>query len=171
MNEVIDLPTEPLTVRVGVSSRALGKTGTTHVEVDVPDYRDSDLQLSPLVLGTPQYALDAAVGLDTIRGLVPFQPATTRTFSAADTLRVFARAFWRTKHHDTEIEVSVRGPSSVPPQTFSVAGMRAVTGHVQAPVSTTLPLRGLVAGSYVLRIEARQPTGKPFAREVPFEVR
>lgn len=171
INEVIDLPTEPLTVRVGVSSTALGKTGTTHVEVDVLDYRDSDVQLSPLVLGSPQYALDAAVGLDTIRTLVPFQPTTARTFSSADTLRIFARVFWRTKHPNTDIRVSVQGPSPVAPQTTSIPGVRASTGHTQGRFNTTLPLRGLASGAYVLRVEALQPTGKPFVREVPFEIK
>lgn len=171
INEVIDLPTEPLTVRVGVSSAALGKTGTTHVEVNVLDYRDSDVQLTPLVLGTSQYALDAAVGLDTIRSLVPFQPATTRIFSSSETLRIFARAFWRTKHPATDVRVSVQGPSPVPPQTTSLAGMRAPTGHTQARFNSTLPLRGLKAGAYVLRVEALPPTGKSFVREVPFEVK
>ena len=171
MNEIIDLPTEPLTVRVGVSSTALGKTGTTHVEVDVLDYRDSDVQLSPLILGTSQYALDAAVGLDTIRSLVPFQPTTTRTFASTDTLRIFARVFWRTKHPHADLRVSVQGPSPVPPQTTSIAGVRAPTGHTQGRLSTTLPLRGLTPGAYVLRVEAVQPDGKPFARLVPFEIR
>ena len=171
MNEVIDLPTEPLTVRVGVSSTALDKTGTTHVEVDVLDYRDEDVQLSPLVIGTPQFGLDAAVGLDTIRLLVPFQPTTSRTFSSTDTLKVFARVFWRTKHPDAEIRMSVQGPMPLPPQTISINGMRAPTGHTQGRFSTTLPLRGLTAGSYVLRVEAAQLQGKPFVREVPFEVR
>jgi hypothetical protein len=146
MNEVIDLPTEPLTVRVGVSSTALDKTGTTHVEVDVLDYRDEDVQLSPLVIGTPQFGLDAAVGLDTIRLLVPFQPTTSRTFSSTDTLKVFARVFWRTKHPDAEIRMSVQGPMPLPPQTISINGMRAPTGHTQGRFSTTLPLRGLTAG-------------------------
>jgi hypothetical protein len=171
MNEVIDLPTEPLTVRVGVSSTALGKTGTTHVEVDVPDYRDSEVQLSPLVIGTPQFGLDAAVGLDTIRLLVPFQPTTSRSFSSTDTLRIFARVFWRTKHPDTEIRMSVLGPSPVAPQTTTIAGARAPSGHTQSRFNTTLPLRGLTPGSYALRVEAVQQTGKPFLREVPFEVR
>lgn len=171
MNEIIDLPTEPLTVRVGVSSTALGKTGTTHVEVDVLDYRDSEVQLTPLILGTSQYSLDAAVGLDTIRTLVPFQPATARTFSNTDTLRVFARVFWRTKHPNTDVRVSVQGPTPVPPQTTSIAGLRAPTGHTQGRFNTTLPLRGLTPGSYVLRVEAVHPNSKSFVREVPFEVR
>jgi len=171
INEIIDLPTEPLTVRVGVSSAALDKTGTTHVEVDVLDYRDEDVQLSPLVIGTPQYGLDAAVGLDTIRLLVPFQPTTSRTFSRTDTLRVFARVFWRTKHPNADVRVSVQGPSPVPPQLTSIAGMRAPTGHTQGRFNTTLPLRGLTPGSYVLRVEATQAEGKPFVREVPFEVK
>lgn len=171
MNEVIDLPSDPLTVRVGVTSSALGKTGTTHVEVDVPDYRDSDVQLSPLILGTPQYSLDAAVGLDTIRTLVPYQPATSRTFSNTDTLRVFSRVYWRTKYPNTDVRVSVQGPTPIPSQATTIAGVRAPTGHTQGRFNTSLPLRSLQPGSYVLRVEASQAAGKSFVREVPFEVR
>ena len=171
INEVIDLPTEPLTVRVGVTSNALGKTGTAHVEVDVADYRDEDVQLSSLIIGTPQYSLDAAVGLDTIRALVPYQPATSRTFSNSDTLRIFARVYWRTKYPETEVRVSVKGPSPIPVQTTTVTGPRAPTGHTQGRFNTSLPLRGMTHGSYVLRVEASQAAGKPFVREVPFEIR
>jgi VWFA-related protein len=171
INEVIDLPTETLTVRVGVTSNALGKTGTTHVEVDVPDYRDDKVQLSSLVIGTPQYSLDAAVGLDTIRALVPYQPATSRTFSNADTLRVFARVYWRTKYPETDVRVSVQGPSPIPAQSTTITGQRGPTGHILGRFNTSLPLRGLSPGPYVLRVEASQPNGKSFVREVPFEIK
>jgi hypothetical protein len=79
--------------------------------------------------------------------------------------------FWRTKHPNADVRVSIQGPSEIPPQLTSIAGMRAPTGHTQGRFNTTLPLRGLTPGSYVLRVEAAQAEGKPFIRELPFEVR
>src|SRR6185503_19062017 len=67
LNEVIDLPQEELTVRVGVTSQALGKTGTTHVPLDVPNFRKTDLQLSSVVIGSAVQTIDAAIGLDILR--------------------------------------------------------------------------------------------------------
>jgi hypothetical protein len=49
--------------------------------------------------------------------------------------------------------------------------LRAPSGHTQGRFNTTLPLRGLAPGSYVLRVEAVHPDNKSFIREVPFEVR
>ena len=51
LNETIDLPAEALTLRVGVTSTALARTGTAHLRVDVPDIRGSRLVMTPLVLG------------------------------------------------------------------------------------------------------------------------
>jgi hypothetical protein len=79
--------------------------------------------------------------------------------------------FWRTKYPNADVRVSVQGASPVAPQTTTITGQRAPTGHTQGRFNTTLPLRGLRPGAYVLRVEALQPDSKPFVREVPFEIK
>lgn len=159
LNETIDVPAQPLTFRIGVTSKALGKTGTAHIKVDVPDYRKSELQVSPLVLGLSSGGIDAAVGLDRLQPLVPFQPTTTRTFAAADSLRVFSRASWRDADGDVSFELRVVGSSL------------SVVTRGGATFDHTLSLGGLSPGAYVLRLTARLPSGDPALREVPFTVR
>jgi VWFA-related protein len=171
INEAIDLPSDQLTLRIGVTSRALGKTGTTHLNLTVPDLREKALQLTPPVLGTTSYALDAALGLNTIRFLVPFQPTTARTFSPSDTLRVYARALWRTDHDIVDATISVSGPTVVAPRSVPLTGTRLSNGQLEATLDVRQTLAGLAQGEYVLEIAVRHPAGSPAVRQVPFSVR
>lgn len=170
INETIDLPTDALALRVGVTSRALGKTGTAHIRVEPPDFTDKDLQLSGIVLGSSAMVLDAAMGLDTIRGIVPFQPTTKRAFTSSETLRVFARVSWGKKVDAATVHISVVGPGAPPAQSVVVSGRRGPSGHSDGILDVPLSLASLAPGGYILRVEATQPGAKPFARAVPFEV-
>jgi VWFA-related protein len=166
INETIDLPAEPLAVRVGVTSRALGRTGTTHLGVAVPDYRKTDLQLSPLVIGPPRQPLDAAVGLDGLRGLVPFQPTTARAFVDTDRLRVFALAYWRSPTTTLVAEIQLDGQA---PLRHTIPARRVITGRREAALDIFVPLNGLAPGSHTLTMTVT--TGKDKAqRAIPFEV-
>jgi hypothetical protein len=171
MNDIIELPARQLIVRVGVTSKALGKTGTAHLSVNVPNYLDNALQLSPIVIGATAATSDAATALDIIRTLVPFQPTTSRLFARTDTLRVFARAYWRAADTVADSTVTIAGPSSVPPRHVSLKGTVPALGRREAVLDTEVPLAAFAPGAYVLRIEARTAKGKPAVREVPFEVR
>ncbi len=171
VNETIDLPTEKLSLRVGVTSRALKKTGTAHIWVDPPDFTNKKLQMSGIVSGTSAMALDAAMGLDTIRGIVPFQPTTSRTFSATETLRLFARLTWDSKPDNASVTIAITGAASPAPLHLTVNGQIAAGGHREGVLDTILPLASLAPGAYVLRVEATQPGAKPAIREVPFDVR
>jgi hypothetical protein len=96
VNDAIELPSQPLTLRIAVASRALGKPGSVQMAVDVPKVSDNKLQLTGIVIGAAGGAT-AATEAAAIKDLVPFQPATSRTFAQTETLRVFARAFWGSK--------------------------------------------------------------------------
>ena len=126
------------------------------------------LQLGGIVLGTASQTASAAEA-DAIKDLVPFQPTTSRTFAATDTLRVYSRLFWGTK--DASVDVTLTVPdSSVAPRAFTLTGMKDRRGKSEAVLDTTLPLAGLAPGKYQLDITAK--IGKPTAkRVVPIEVR
>lgn len=174
MSDIIDLPTEQLTVRVGVTSRALGKTGTTHVPVDVPNYLDNDLQLSPIVLGLDNNdgnTSDAATSLESIRALVPFQPTTARSFSATETIRVFSRAYWRANDMSADVTMTITGPSPSSARHTTIAGEVPALGRRQGALDVRIPLTGLAPGAYVLRIDSHLTKGKPASRALPFTVR
>jgi VWFA-related protein len=173
INEAIDLPSERLALRVGVTSRALGKSGTAHLYVDSPDFRDKDLVLGGLVLGdqAADPGIDQVMGLDSLRTLVPFQPTTRRTFSTGDTIRVFTRAFWKRDAASAGVTVLVVGGEGLPPKSVTIEGRRRPDGGREATLDLPLPLAGLARGAHVLRVEAALPGAKPVVRQVPFEVK
>lgn len=170
VNEVIDVPSKPVTFRVGVTSRALGKTGTAHIHVDVPDYRDRELRVSPLVLGAAKHKVDAAIGLDRLRPLVPFQPATRRTFSPEESLRVFGYASWRSSDAAVSFELSIVGAAASVPDRFTGTGVLGQARSFETTVDRSLSLRALPPGAYVLRLVAKLSSGAAVVRDVPFSV-
>jgi len=166
LNEIIDLPSDALTIRAGITSAALGRSGTTHVAIDVPDYRKRDLQLSSLVIGSERQALDAAVGLDAVRGLVPFQPTTARAFVETDRLRVFARVYAGSTAATFGAEILVDG---TPILKETLQARNPTLGRREATLDTFVPLTGLAPGSHTLTVTVS--SGKHTAkRSIPFEI-
>jgi len=166
LNETIDLPSDSLTMRVGIASSALGRNGTAHLDIDVPDYRKRDLQLSPLVIGSSRQLLDAAVGLDALRGLVPFQPTTARAFLDSDRLRVFARVYAGSTAESFVAEVQL---DDQPILSQTLRASNPALGRREAALDTVIPLTGLAPGPHTLTVKVTD--GKQWAqRAIPFEV-
>ena len=166
LNETIDLPSDALTVRAGITSSALARTGTAHVSIDVPDYRKRDLQLSPLVLGSARQPVDAAIGLDIVRSLVPFQPTTARTFMNTDRLRVFALVYAGSTAESFAAELQLDGR---PLFAQTLPARNPALGRREANLDTFVPLTGLAAGSHTLTVTVID--GKQRAqRAIPFEI-
>jgi VWFA-related protein len=171
LNETIDLPAEALTLRVGVSSTALGSTGTAHLRIDVPRTTGSRLVLTPLVLGTASPESDAATGLDLVRTLVPFQPTTQRTFSNTDSLRIYSRAYWGGTETTLPFEVSVSDANAPVTLTVPAAASPNGAGRRRAVLDTTVPLSKLAPGPHVLTVRTQVSRGQPVTREIPFAVK
>ncbi len=170
INETIDLPAEALTLRVGVTSQALARTGTAHLRVQVPNLRGSRLVLTPLVLGTSSSESDAATGLDLVRELVTFQPTTQRSFSRTETLRVYARAYWGGTHETLPFEIAVDDVAAPVMQNFDALSSPNGSGKRRAALDTTVSLERLSPGPHVLSVTAK--IGKEIVRrEVPIEIR
>lgn len=171
INDVIELPSELLTLRVGLSSKALRKSGTTHIQLDVPDFGDKDLVASPVVIGGPVGDVDAATGLDYLRGLVPFQPIVSRTFSASDTLRLFARASWKSSIDTASATVAITGPTPKYLPELALQGKARRDGHLDATLDAQLPLEGMQPGKYVITVTIAVPARGTVVREVPVTIK
>jgi hypothetical protein len=169
VNDAIELPSQPLTLRIAVASRALGKAGSVQIAVDVPKVSDNRLQLTGVVIGAAAQST-AATEADAIKDLVPFQPTTSRVFAQTETLRVFARAFWGSKDSAVAVTLRLTGPSSPAPQTLNLNGLRAQGGKSEAVLDTPLALAGLAPGAYQLEVSAKVG-GQTAKRLVPFDVR
>jgi hypothetical protein len=110
-----------------------------------------------------------ALNADILKPVVPFQPTTTRTFSATDTLRVFGRAFWRDKG-EAVVKISIK---NVPGTLIEPALTKSpgVKGGQQVVFDADVPLARLTPGSHLLVVTAELKDGKVVTREVPFSVK
>ncbi|MEX2271133.1 MAG: VWA domain-containing protein [Vicinamibacterales bacterium] len=170
VNGLIELPAQPLTLRMAIASRSLGRAGMVQLPIEAPKRDESRLQMTGIAIGL-EGSGEPALGGDVIRALVPFQPTTTRAFAAADTLRIFTRLFWESNaSHQADLTFGVRGPSAIPSRTLPLSAI-ADGNRRQAAFETTLSLQKLVPGDYVLHVEARLPDGQTARRDVPFRVR
>ena len=99
-----------------------------------------------------------------------FQPITRRTFAPNDTLRLYARAFWKRNVESARVSIQIVGGEARPAQTIELAGRPIAGGAREATLDGELPLGGLRPGAYVLRIEASLPSGAACVRQIPFEI-
>ena len=172
INDVIELPSQPLVLRVAVASQALGKAGAIHIPVEPIDPSRSELQLGAVVIGLDGPPRQAAMPPGALKDVVPFQPTTDRTFAETDTLRVFVVLFWSSKETSANVTLSVRRGDQVVAerQARATAAPGADSRH-RAELTDVMPLRDLPAGRYVLSTTATLTGGRASTREIAFEVR
>lgn len=194
INDVIDVPSQPLTLRVGVASHHLGKIGVIHTSLEAPKPNSENTELGGIVLGYAGPPREEAKPKGALTDLVPFQPTTDRTFTAQDSLKIFAPVFWRGTAA-SRLPVAPRAGSGV---TMSAgaggsSGAATVTLAIRQGTKTlverrdqvepevqaeqthasfvvTLPLKGVPPGNYILSITA-SASGLPARREVAFSVK
>jgi VWFA-related protein len=169
MDDVIELPAQALTLRVGVASQALGKAGTSQIALEIPKISDGKLHMSGVAIGLAGSPRQAVMNAALIAQLLPFQPTTSRQFTSADALRIFARFFWKGDGQPT-VTVSVTGPGTLTPP-VTLTPEPADAGRHQAAIDTVVPLNNLPPGTYHLTLDARLPNGQSVHRVIAFEVK
>jgi VWFA-related protein len=152
VQSVLTLSPGPYQLRASAMSKALDKSGSVYLQIDVPDVKDAPVALSGLALSSnrPDHEAPSVLHTATLPGVVlPFAPSLTRVFTAADDLRVYAQ---------------VRRPP-----TATTVGAAAIVGNdgaelVHVPwglaqagaafIDLHVPLAGLPAGPYRLVVTA-----------------
>ncbi|HUR21883.1 MAG TPA: VWA domain-containing protein [Vicinamibacterales bacterium] len=170
INEAIDLPAQALTMRIGVSSRALGRTGTIQMPVTVPKPSDAHLQMGAAVIGLTGPARESAFGDDRVRGLVPFQPTTTRQFGQRSTIRVFAPFFWRGRDEVVNVTLTLRSADFEIRREESVKSVSQDQGRQLTTLDTLIPMAKL-SGPITMHIKGRLANGQSTEQIVAFDVR
>ena len=180
INDVIELPTQPLTLRVGVASRDLGKIGVIHLPVEPTKLGSEEVDIGAVILGYSGAAREEAKPKDAFSGLVPFQPTTDRQFTPADVIRVFAPVSWRGNGAVTVALSISQGDRTIVRKTDQLAATSAdpgpgrnllgVNDRSYASFGLTLPMTGVPVGDYVLSVVVTG-TGRPARRDVAFSVR
>jgi VWFA-related protein len=177
INAPIDLPSQPLTLRVAVSSQALARVASIHLPVEVMNPSRDALQIGSIVLGFAGAPRQTAVPANALKGLVSIQPTLVRAFAPSDALQIHAPLFWRGIDGGTAIVTITirRDDAGVRNTRVTIAGApvnsRTIPRAQQASVNGSIGLQGLPPGDYVLELEARLTTGSIARRSVAFAVR
>lgn len=171
IDDVIELPSQPLTLRVAVASRALGTAGTSQMLVDVPKLSGS-LEMSGVAVGLEHAPQEPAMNTAPIAPLVPFQPTLARTFAHDDTLRIFGRVFWKGSDQPT-VTVTVTGADVSQRDPAPLSSATLENGRREAAFDATLPLKALnlAPGAYQLAVLARLRNGQSASRPILFDVK
>jgi hypothetical protein len=122
------------------------------------------------VIGLTGPPRESAFGDELVRGLVPFQPTTTRSFSQRSTLRVFAPFFWRGRDEPVKVQLTLRSEAFVLQREESLVVSEGSRGRFLAALDTLIPLQKLL-GPITLEIEGRLTNGQSARQVVGFDVR
>jgi VWFA-related protein len=173
----IALPAGRYQLRVAAREAGAGAASVVHYDLEVPDFNKEQLAMSGLVLTTAS-AMEAA----TPRGDVPLRkilqtpPTAARTFVSDDVMSVYAEIYENVLQmaHGLDIVTTVQAADGRNVfSSHSEHSSEASTSGQTIPYEVEVPLKGLAAGAYVLRVEARSRLGNgPTAvREVPFGIK
>ena len=170
LHEVIDLPPGPVTIRVGIASRTLGKTGTVHVPVTIPNLGRDRLAMTGLLIGLVgrQSSSDVA----RIGDVLPLEPTASRTFKSADALQLAARLFWRARDGDlVTVTTAIRdGERVIRRGEQTIKGEPGSVRDREARWRTDLSLQDLTPGAYQLEVVARLRGGTIARQAVPIRI-
>jgi VWFA-related protein len=169
IDDVIELAPGLANLRLGLTSKALGRVGTLAIPIAVPDPSKGSLQMLSLVLGlaTPR---EAVMRPNTVASVLPFQPTVSRRFSAADTLRLFAPLSWGSNDSAATVTLTLMGPSGSTSKTVEVQAVAPVRGVKHAAFDQQVPLAGLTPGAYQVEVTARLASGSSTTRAIAFDV-
>lgn len=170
----ISLPPGRYQLRVAARETGGGAASVVHYDLDVPDFTNEPLAISGLVLTTTSAGEMATTRPDgPLQAVLPMPPTAARTFARGEVMTVYAEVYDNVKQppHGLDIVTTVQrvnGDGKV----FSHSSEVAVSGQT-IPYRAEVPLAGLPAGAYVLRVDVRSRlgTGSGVNREVPFAIR
>jgi VWFA-related protein len=174
VNDTIDLPIQPLTLRVGIASRALGRAASIHLPVEAPNIARRELQVGAVVIGFNGPPRQTAVPAGALSSILPFQPTTERVFSSTDSLRVGATFFWAFVSREEELTAMVRiadAKGSRSAQTMQLAPQAGMGSRRTSLLDATVSLKGLAPGTYTLQVSGRLGTNASVRREVAFQIK
>ena len=170
VGDTIDLPREPLMLRVAMASRALGRAGRVDVPVERVNPSRREIQIGGVLLGVAGTPRTAVFPSDAFKAVVGFQPTTVRAFDASDTLRILAPLFPQAANTRARVTLTVRDERTGLVQgekVMAAAGNTARSGSSE----TEFPLRGLSQGSYLIEIVARSADGATARRAVSIVIK
>ena len=166
----LDLKPGRYHLRLSATSRALGKSGSIYHDVEIPDFSQTPLSLSGVVLSaTPPLTSGPR---ELLASLLPAVPTSQREFAGhagSAYLRIYqggrdpiVPVWMSTRIVDVHDQVLVDSPELIPVERFD--------RHRAAEVRFELPARTMPPGAYLLVFSASSGRGVAVTREVRFQV-
>ena len=172
----LDVPTGRYQIRVGAFETGGGAIAAVPYDVDIPDYAKAPFELSGVVVTSSTADSLATANSDPqLKDVLPSPPSVTRSFRSNDTLTTFAEVYDNSSPtaHAINVVTSVQDARDGR-DVFSASDRRVIEASKRTATHgfrTEIPLKGLTAGMYVLRVDAASTAdGKSVHRDVLFEV-
>jgi hypothetical protein len=148
---------------------SLSTAGSVYFDVDVPDFEQTPLTMSGLLMtATPRPAFAPKDGFKT---LVPVIPTTRRVFAPTHTVTAFGRVYQgkKVKAAPVAVRMTIRNTEDV----VMIDKVQQIAagkfGDGGADVRFDVPVNDLPAGRYLLTIEA-EAGGAKVSRDSRFQV-
>ena len=170
----IALPPGRYQLRVAAREAGAGAAGVVHYDLEVPDFSKERLAMSGLVLTTSSAGETATPrGDKTLQAILPAPPTAARTFVPGDVVDVYAEIYDNALQTAEGLDITTTVQAVNGQTVFSSHrehSNEASTSGQAFPYGLEVPLKGLTAGAYVLRVEVRSrlSNGPTVFREVPF---
>jgi VWFA-related protein len=159
-------------LRLSAHSTVTDTRGSVYVDVAVPDFRKDAVSMSGVVMNSALAALPVAPRR-AVRDLVPLDPTSERTFTAADIITAFVRVYQGGNTPLNAVPLAARIVDAKGTSMFNQKATLAAAGfdaNRSAEYQLRLPLSTLKPGVYLLTFETT--VGKTTARrDVRFAVR
>ena len=174
----LELPPGTFQLRIGARESNGGLVGSVMYDLDVPDFSKADLSMGGILLTAASAGRIPTANPDPdFKDILPGSPTAVRDFPAGDQLTLAVDVYDNkaATPHRVEIRTSVTADdgtvvfsSKDERRSEELKGVNGTYGHV-----TTVPLKSVPPGRYVLRVEAQSllSNGITTAREVEFTVR
>jgi len=178
MTRRLELPPGSYQLRIGARESGGGLVGSVMYDLDVPDFSKADLSMGGILLTAASAGRIPTANPDPdFKDILPGSPTAVRDFPAGDQLTLAVDVYDNkaATPHRVEIRTSVTADdgtvifsSKDERRSEELKGVNGTYGHV-----TTVPLKAVAPGRYVLRVEAQSllSNGVTTAREVEFTVR
>ena len=164
-------PRAPAVALLGPGEDTGSKSGSVYCDLDVPDFANTPLSLSGVVLSVTPGVVSGPK--DRLKGVVPVIPTTMREFARDDQVTGFLRVYEGGTGALAPVTLSIQivnGQDAVVVRTAETLGADRFAKGRAADYFVELPIARLKRGPHLLTVEANTG-GKTARRDVRFEVR
>lgn len=159
-----DLPPGRYQLRIAANELASKAVGSVLYDLEVPDFSKTPLAMSGIALTSVASSRVPTVRPDEeMRQLLPAPPIATRIFPPDDEIALFAEVYDNAAATPHKVDITTTVTSDEGKVVFTAEETRD-SSDIQGKsggygYTTRVPLKGLPAGLYVLKVEARSRLG------------